>query len=90
VSRRRERKKLRKPLIAAEVLARKRKRNRERVELGNTLGRTMFLSMHHSVLDAKRKSVAQNYRENLDGCRALWTQRYRQKKALRLSQIDKP
>jgi hypothetical protein len=62
---------------------------REKWHFHNEVGRTSFQSLHKSVIDIQRKDAAQLYRQNWDGCRALWIQDYRLKKALRLSRKEK-
>ena len=63
-------------------------RAKELLEWRNAVGRTCFESLKGSVTDASRQSVAQLLRENWDGCRELWKQDYRCRKALRSSSIQ--
>lgn len=53
-------------------------------------GRTSLQSLHHSLIDVQRISAAKLYRENWDGCRALWVQDYRLRKAWRLHRSEQP
>jgi hypothetical protein len=89
-SRKSQRKKLRKPLIEAELSTRKRKENRERVNYSNLFRRTLVAGIsYRHVIGIGASGAADLYRQNWEGCRALWTQSYRQKKAQRLSQSAK-